>query len=184
MPHRTPLHVAHTVHGSLRHGSAHTLLPEQELMPGDVGFGHHGQRLKTLLGSCIAVILTDPHRTVGAMCHIVHSSKPNAANLHNTAYASCAMDRMFHLLRHAGYAPAQCQGYVYGGGNMFPQQVAENPVGLRNAQWVWDFLHRHGIEVVGHDLGGSVYRKIVWTVGQASPEVVCTDVETGAIHAD
>lgn len=179
MPHR----IAHRpVHGHLRHGPHQGTPPETELMPGDVAFARQDERLKTLLGSCVAVILTDAPRTVGTMCHIVHSSAPNSANLHNTAYASCAMDRMFHLLRHAGLSPTRCQAYVFGGGNMFPQQVADDPVGLRNAQWVWDFLHAHHIEVVGHDIGGSVYRKLAWTVGKGEPELTCTDVLTGANH--
>lgn len=151
-------------------------------MPGDVGFAHQGERLKTLLGSCVAVILTDPHRTVGTMCHIVHSSAPNSANLHNTAYATCAMDKMFHHLRHVGLTPNHCHAYVYGGGNMFPQHANEDNVGRRNAQWAWDFLHAHSIEVVGHDLGGALYRKVAWTVGPAQPELTCTDVQTGASH--
>ena len=70
-----------------------------ELMPGDVALGRKGDRLKTLLGSCISVILTDPRRTVGAMCHIVHVGKPNAANQHNTAFGIVAMDEMFHRLQ-------------------------------------------------------------------------------------
>ena len=38
-----------------------------DLMPGDVALGTAGDQLKTLLGSCVSVILTDPRRTVGAM---------------------------------------------------------------------------------------------------------------------
>ena len=49
-----------------------------ELMPGDVAIGQAGDQFKTLLGSCVSVVLTDPRRTVGAMCHIVHVGTPNA----------------------------------------------------------------------------------------------------------
>ena len=35
-----------------------------ELLPGDTALGYAGDRMKTLLGSCVAVILTDPRRTV------------------------------------------------------------------------------------------------------------------------
>ena len=38
--------------------------------------GYAGDRMKTLLGSCVAVILTDQRRTVGTMCHIVHVGRP------------------------------------------------------------------------------------------------------------
>lgn len=157
-------------------------LPEQELMPGDVALAWPGQRLKTLLGSCVAVILTDAHRSLGCMCHIVHSSSPNSANLHNTAYATCAMDRMFHLLRQAAVAPTQCVAYVYGGGNMFPHLHQEEHVGQRNAQWALNFLHAHQIGIVAQAVGGASYRKIAWTVGPGEPELISTDVTTGALY--
>ena len=151
---------------------------EQELMPGDVALARHGERLKTLLGSCVAVILTDPHRTVGAMCHIVHSSRPNSANLHNTAFGACAMDDMFHRLRRVGLTPSMCQAYAYGGGNMFPQLVTQDTVGERNARWVTDFLAAHNIQLLAHSLGGAHYRKVAWTVGQQEPELVLEPVDT------
>ena len=110
----------------------------------------------------------------------VLSCAPNSANLHNTAYASCAMDKMFHLLRHAGLSPTQCQAYVYGGGNMFPQLAKQDHVGERNARWVVDFLKSHHIAVVDQSLGGTTYRKIAWTVGPSEPELITTEVETGA----
>ena len=153
------------------------MLVEYELMPGDVALAHHGERLKTLLGSCVAVILTDPRRTVGAMCHIVHSSRPNSANLHNTAYGSCAMDDMFHRLRRVGLTPSRCQAYAYGGGNMFPQMMTTDNVGLRNARWVTDFLAAHNIQLVEHSLGGAHYRKVAWTVGTLEPELIMTPIE-------
>ena len=50
------------------------------LHPGDLAFATRGERLDTLLGSCVAIVLTDPRRTVGVMCHIVHArSAPRAA---------------------------------------------------------------------------------------------------------
>jgi len=166
-----------------RHGLALAPEPwEQELMPGDVALGHRGHRLKTLLGSCVAVVLTDPHLTVATMCHMVHHSKPNPANLHNTAYGICAMDRMFHMLRHVGLAPSQCMAFVYGGGNMFPQLGQSDHVGARNVQWALAFLSSHHIPIKGQSTGASAYRKLVWTVGSTEPELVVTDVEAEANH--
>ena len=142
-----------------------------ELMPGDVALGRAGDRLKTLLGSCVSVILTDPRRTVGAMCHIVHVGKPNAANLRNTAYGTVAMDDMFHRLEKVGISPQYCQAYVYGGGNMFPSVWSKQNVGATNAKWTLQFLQDHHIAIVDQDVGGNVYRKLAWTVGPDQPTV-------------
>ncbi|MDP3653470.1 MAG: chemotaxis protein CheD [Rhodoferax sp.] len=140
-----------------------------ELMPGDVALGLAGDQLKTLLGSCVSVILTDPRRTVAAMCHIVHVGRPNASNACNTAYGEVAMDEMFVRLLAVGLPPTRCQAYVFGGGNMFPQMYNATHVGGNNVEWVLDFLHDHGIAVVGHCLGGNGYRKVSWTVGLGEP---------------
>ncbi|MFO1263276.1 MAG: chemotaxis protein CheD [Rhodoferax sp.] len=142
-----------------------------ELLPGDTALGYAGDRMKTLLGSCVAVILTDPRRTVGTMCHIVHVGRPNHANQHNTAYGEVAMQTMFDRLIAVGIAPARCQAYVYGGGNMFPQLFSPTHVGAKNAQWVLNYLHDCGIVVVGNSVGGSTYRKVAWSVGREAPEV-------------
>ncbi|MCU0686006.1 MAG: hypothetical protein MUF34_27800, partial [Polyangiaceae bacterium] len=48
------------------------------LMPGDVACADRGERMETLLGSCIAIVLTDRRNTVGAMCHIVHCNPADA----------------------------------------------------------------------------------------------------------
>lgn len=150
-----------------------------ELMPGDIGLGDAGDQLKTLLGSCVAVILTDPRRTVGAMCHIVHVGQPNAANQHNTAYGSVAMHDMFAHLRARAVNPSMCDAYVFGGGNMFPQLFRDRHVGASNVEWVLDYLHDHGITVLDHCLGGNGYRKVSWTIGTGEPEVDNVIAEQG-----
>ena len=145
--------------------------PTTELMPGDIAVGLVGDQLKTLLGSCVSIILTDPRRTVGAMCHIVHVGKPNTANTRNTAYGSVAMQELFARLQHLGISPKLCQAYVYGGGNMFPQLFSKHHVGDANAEWALAFLAEHHITVLHQDLGGHGYRKVAWTVGTSAPEV-------------
>ncbi len=149
-----------------------------ELMPGDVALGLAGDQLKTLLGSCVSVILTDPRRTVGVMCHIVHVGRPNAANAHNTAFGEVAMQDMFDRLIQVAIPPERCHAYVYGGGNMFPQMFSTTHVGTKNADWVLDYLYDSGIAVVEEDVGGSGYRKVAWTVGPGRPavEMVRTDM--------
>jgi chemotaxis protein CheD len=152
-----------------------------ELMPGDVALGRAGDQLKTLLGSCVSVILTDPRRTVGVMCHIVHVGHPNAANTHNTAYGEVAMQDMFDRLIGVAIPPARCQAYVYGGGNMFPQMFSTTHVGAKNADWVLDYLHDCGIAVIEHDVGGNGYRKVAWTVGRDQPAVDTVRTDTGPL---
>jgi chemotaxis protein CheD len=158
------------------------LLQAVELMPGDVALGEAGDQLKTLLGSCVSVILCDPRRTIATMCHIVFTGKPKPEHCTNTAYGSVAMESMFARLRAKGVNPMMCQAYVFGGGNMFPQFFSPKHVGASNSEWVLDFLHDHNILVIDQHVGGNGYRKISWTVGSGEPVVETVFAEQGTSH--
>lgn len=146
------------------------------LNPGDVAIGTRDDRLETLLGSCIAVVLTDPRRTVGAMCHIVHGRAAPAGERHNAAFADVALERLFALIRARGITPGLCEAFVYGGGNMFPQVFRNAHVGDCNASWALQGLAAAGIRVLARDTGGQVYRRVAWTVGPVPPSVCAVSV--------
>ncbi len=148
----------------------------QTLHPGDVACGARGDRYATLLGSCIAVVLTDPRRTVGAMCHIVHTTA-NPSGSRDAAWGDAALNRMYALLRERGIAPQLCEAYVYGGGNMFPGLFGgDTHVGANNARWTLDALAQDGVRVLHSDVGGSTYRKLTWTVGPDAPQAVAVAI--------
>lgn len=146
------------------------------LHPGDVVCAHRGDRIETLLGSCVAIILTDPHRTVGAMCHIVHAHSANSKARLTTSHASTALATMYQLLKTEGFAPQLCKAYVYGGGNMFPTLSHRRPVGDANVSWVFDALQRDRVDLIHHDVGGDAYRRLAWTVGTVAPQVKAVKV--------
>lgn len=141
------------------------------LHPGDVACADRGEALHTLLGSCVAVILTDPRRTIGVMCHIVHSKAPLSYEKANTSYGVVAFEAMDRLLLAKGISLHLCDAYVYGGGNMFPGLITQPNVGDANALWTLSTLRERGVRVVEKDLGGKVYRRLRWTVGTGAPEV-------------
>lgn len=142
-----------------------------ELLPGDWAVGALGDQFRTLLGSCISVVLTDPRRTVGAMCHIVHAGAPPDDDPDNTAYGLAAMEAMFTGLQRMGIQPQLCEAWIYGGGNMFPELFGHLHVGASNADWVRAFLQRQGITVLDEQVGGNGYRKVSWSVGAHMPQV-------------
>ena len=141
------------------------------LMPGDVVCADRGTRLETLLGSCVAVVLTDSRRTVGAMCHIVHCRPAAECTANPGGSAETSLDTLYALLRQRGFNPALCHAFVYGGGNMFPRLVDGPHVGRRNAEYVLGRLAADGVQVIDQDLGGDVYRRLAWTIGVDLPQV-------------
>jgi len=145
--------------------------PVRVLHPGDVACLSRGGRFEILLGSCVAIILTDPRRTVAAACHIVHASAPRAGESRNGAYGSVALDTMQRLLVARGISPQLCEAYVAGGGNMFPALLKRDHVGEQNSRWALAALERAGVNVLGVDVGGNVYRRLSWAVGDGVPQV-------------
>lgn len=142
------------------------------LHPGQVAFAERGERLETLLGSCVAVILTDARRTFGTMCHIVHANGPVSLSQESCAFGPLALSTIDAMLMSRGITPRMCVAYVYGGGNMFPRLYARKHVGESNANWVLDALEARGVQVLSHDLGGDVYRRLSWTVGDDEPQAI------------
>ncbi|MDP4299982.1 chemotaxis protein CheD [Leptothrix discophora] len=177
------------------------------LNPGDVVVAASGNRLDTLLGSCVAVTLVDPRGTIGAMCHIVHASDSDARRAPDTHHARDALQAMADGLLARGIAPRLCLARVYGGANMFPghypsrypshspghdpcparagngegphvpQQVQQH-VGQRNVARVLELLAAGGIRVVEQSVGGNGYRKLSWRIGLDLPQ--CTVVDAAA----
>lgn len=146
------------------------------LHPGDVCCANRDERLETLLGSCVAIVLTDPRRTVGAMCHVVHPGSPPPGSGRNTAYGEHALAQLEALLRARGITPRLCEAYLYGGGNMFPSLIASSHPGDANAAWAHAALARAGLHVAYADLGGNAYRKISWTIGDTLPTVIAVPI--------
>jgi chemotaxis protein CheD len=146
------------------------------LHPGDVACGGAGDRIETLLGSCVAIVLTDPRRTIGVMCHIVHLGKSRGDAHKAGAHAITAFETMYALLLARGITPAFCEAYVYGGGNMFPELITTTSVGDSNARWALDALDDAGIRVLSSDVGGASYRRLSWTVGPDAPQVTAVQV--------
>jgi len=150
--------------------------PAHFLQPGDVICVQAGERLETLLGSCIAIILTDPRRTLAAMCHFVHVNGGRAPRPGDTSFGEAALLQMYRLLEQQGISPRLCVAFVYGGGNMFPTLVTQPHVGQANAQWALQTLAHEGIAVIGQQICGTVYRRVSWLVGPGDPTVCAVPV--------
>ena len=166
-------------------GSAPACPISHVLHPGDVVCADQGERMETLLGSCVAIILTDPRRTLGAMCHIVHSGpvsrraapiEREVGRVGDAAHAEVALAAMYRLLSARGIDPRQCEAYVYGGGHLFPGLVTESHVGEINSRWAIEALAREGVVVLESDFGGHAYRKLSWIVGPQRPHVITVPV--------
>ena len=129
------------------------------------------ERLKSFgLGSCIGLVIYDPHKKIGAMAHIL---LPRPANSHarekSAKYAASAVALLIEELRKAGCNPGHLRAKMAGGANMFPRRfnpaadhraITSASIGERNARAVRQALARRKVTLVAEEVGGEQGRTI------------------------
>lgn len=137
------------------------------LHPGEYAVGNAGDRIHTILGSCVSIMLWHPVRKIGALSHFLLSGRGSdrRAGL-NGHYGEEAMCLMADELQRLNVPVAQCQGKIFGGGNMFPTQAGSDVfcIGRRNGETARRLLRSHGVPIVSESLFGDGHRKIIFDV--------------------
>ena len=117
------------------------------------------------LGSCLAIIIYDPARKVGAMAHTMLPDieksriKTNPARFVNSVVPNM-LDDMAKLGAHINKNNLVAK--IFGGAHMFTFIDANNPfsVGDRNIDMAKNVLNQHGIHIVAEDVGGNFGRTV------------------------
>lgn len=141
------------------------------LQPGEFFVGDADYRIRTLLGSCVSITLWHPARRIGAMSHFLLARRPARRDEGaDGRYGEEAMWLMLRELKLAGVAPTECQGKIFGGGDMFPGQAhpAGIKVGKKNGETARDLLRSHGIPIVSESLFGVGHRQIIFDVSSGN----------------
>lgn len=135
------------------------------LKPGELYFGDHETRVRTLLGSCVAITLWHPMFRIGGMCHYLlpNDSQNNRDSNLDGRYADNVMQLFMREIRNAGTHPSEYQVKMFGGGNQFTHYAPQNDQNIpeRNIQSGKDLLLRHGFNLTSHHLGGNGHRNVI-----------------------
>jgi chemotaxis protein CheD len=127
-----------------------------KVLPGEYFVTSEDMMLVTVLGSCIAACIWDPHVGVGGMNHFM---LPEGGGDTTGRYGSYAMELLINQMIKLG-AQRQCmQAKVFGGGQVMHSFTTMN-VGQRNTQFVLDYLRTEHIAVVSQDVLGIHPRKV------------------------
>jgi len=135
------------------------------LMPGDLFFGHGYQRVRTLLGSCVALTLWHPRRQFGGMCHFVLPGRVHVAGAPlDGRYGDEALMRFVELMAERNTRPDEFRVGLFGGGAMFGYTATgcgqSLNVGARNIEAARRLAAQHGLVIGREDVGGSSYRHL------------------------
>lgn len=123
--------------------------------------------IHTLLGSCVSACVWDPVREIGGMNHVLFvDDKANAAEVFG--HGVNGMELLINGLLRLGADRGRLKAKVFGGARMVRGLSDE---GVRNGQFVLDFLGRESIDHVGGDLGGHRARRLEFWPGSGRARV-------------
>jgi chemotaxis protein CheD len=135
------------------------------LQPGQFHFGGPATRIRTLLGSCVAMVLWHPRRRIGGMCHYLLPAGGRGGSRPDGRYGEDAMALFRAAARQHGTGLEEYQCKLFGGGNMFGAPVpARLDVARQNVAAALRLVREHRLRLVAQSLGHSGHRKVVFEV--------------------
>jgi chemotaxis protein CheD len=118
--------------------------------------------LKTILGSCVGVILHDPHRRISALAHVMLPRRTRGDSSVGK-YADTAIPALLALLAGSGSHPSSLRAYLIGGANMFPAETESlGSIGDQNVVAAREVLQEMGVPIVFEDTGGTRGRSVLF----------------------
>ena len=134
------------------------------LNPGEYAFGSAPARIRTILGSCVAVTFWHPGLRLGAMCHYLLPSRGANVDEPGGKYAEDVIPLISRHFADMGLLPAAFQVKIFGGSSMFPGlSLGENlNIGAKNIQVGLAVLTRSGFNILNYDLAGGTNRTVVF----------------------
>lgn len=133
-----------------------------KIMPGEYFVSDSGMLLVTVLGSCVAACIRDIDAGIGGMNHFMLPDEGGRDILSSSArYGTYAMEVLINQLLKLGARRHHLEAKVFGGGAVLASLTSSN-VGVRNAEFVLDYLKTEKIPVVAKDLLDSYPRKVYY----------------------
>ena len=135
----------------------------------------------TILGSCISACVRDTVANVGGMNHFLLAEQSGAAKDRYGAsarYGAFAMEQLINkVLSQGSGRKANLEIKVFGGGKI---NAALDDVGLKNIEFVHEFLAAEGYTAVSKDLGGTYARRVLFKPYSGRAFVKRLDSDSGA----
>jgi chemotaxis protein CheD len=119
-------------------------------------------RLKTVLGSCVGVIVRDAGRRVGGLAHVMLPAHQRA-DAASGKYADTAIPALVERVVGIGGRERFLEAILVGGAQMFAQGAATiASIGEQNVRAARGILGRMSIPVVFENTGGQAGRTVVF----------------------
>lgn len=137
-------------------------MPDIFLLPGEYYFGKHPKKIKTLLGSCVAITMWNKDLKAGGMCHYkLPQPVVNEKTVLDGSYGEAAMLLFMKSLYEYNLECKDMEVGVFGAGEMFLNIAAsDDSIGKQNFRLAYRMLQAFGFRITHESLGGNVSRRI------------------------
>jgi len=137
--------------------------------------------LKTILGSCVGVILHDPVKRISALAHVMlpRSSRSDSSI---GKYADTAIPALLAMMAGTGSRASSLRAYLIGGAKMFPMASGGiGSIGDQNISAARKVLEDAAVPIVFEDTGGTRGRTVIFNneSGQVSVHTLSPAVPVG-----
>jgi chemotaxis protein CheD len=139
-----------------------------KVLPGEFYVTRADEVVSTVLGSCIAACIRDPSAGVGGMNHFMLPEDAGSAAGNQwldpaaglaTRYGSYAMESLINSLLKLGASRQRLEIKLFGAGRIL---ATLTDVGLRNIEFVHNYLATEGLRAVAEDLGDIYPRRVAY----------------------
>ncbi|MBC7405024.1 MAG: chemotaxis protein CheD [Cytophaga sp.] len=135
------------------------------LQPGEFYFSDRETRIRTILGSCVAITLWHPKKHIGGMCH--YMLPKNNRQGHNKEldgkYAEDTIQMFMHEIRKSQTLAHEYEVKIFGGGNQFPDKDKRVfTISDQNVEIGRHLLAKHGLKIKSEHLGGNGHRNVIF----------------------
>lgn len=144
------------------------------LQPGGFYFGGPDVRVKTVLGSCVAMTLWHPQRRIGGIGHFMLPDRSRSRREDEDLdgrYADDVLELFFGRMRESHTNPDEYELKLFGGGNMFPEMAQTkrgDDVPSRNVKAAQRLANENGFELKAEHLGGHGHRSLIFDLRDGS----------------
>jgi chemotaxis protein CheD len=140
---------------------------ERYLLPGELFVSAQPVKVKTILGSCIAVCLWDTEQRIGGINHFLlpHGVK----SFDNVGrFGNLALPELLDQLRAIGAHTRSMSAKIFGGAALVVPVPPPNHIGAQNLEVAERWLQQVRIPLLASDTGGPRGRKLVFDIGDGS----------------
>jgi chemotaxis protein CheD len=131
------------------------------LSPGQMVVAAEPCAVTTVVGSCVAVCVTDPVARVGGMIHYL---LPQCAGTDNPLrYGVKAIPQLIERTLALGARRERLEAKVFGGASVLGAMARQGEhLGAKNARVAFELLRSAGISVRAEDVDGAQGRKVIY----------------------